>query len=146
MIFVHPEPAFEHPICNTTKRISGEKVRKKSARSDFGFQPAGAHEAPACYGFKNGKQSCRHQNQSEPQHIVHGDDARDEAQRADDTARQAAAMTDIGLKETAHRGNLAHRVPKKQVEVALLRCLAKNSIAFRSGGGQIPLLQSRGVA
>jgi len=59
-------------------------------------------------------------------------------------------MTDIGLKETVHGGNLAHRVPKKQLVAFHLwqkqQKTAKNSIAFRLGRGQILPLQSRGVA
>ena len=71
-------------------------------KSDLGFDATGAYDTPSCYGFKNGKQARHHQNQPEPQQIVHDDDAGDEAQRADDPARQASAVTDIGLKETTH--------------------------------------------
>jgi len=41
-------------------------------------------------------------------------------------------MTDIGLKETAHGGNLAHRVPKKQL-VALHLWQKQQKTALPSG-------------
>lgn len=72
------------------------------AGSDLGFDAAGAHDAPARYGFKNGEQARHHENQSQPQRIIHEDDTRYEAECPDDAAGHAAAMTDIRLKETTH--------------------------------------------
>jgi len=83
---------------------AGKSGSTNCGRSNFGFDAAGAHDAPSRYRLKHGKQTRHHQHQSEPQHIVHDDDARDEAQCADDPARQAAAVTDIRLEKTIHGG------------------------------------------
>ena len=80
--------------------------------SKFRPNPARAHEAPAAQRFKNGEQSRRHKNQAEPPHIVHDDDARDEAQRADDAARKASVAVKVGFEKPAHEKNLPRRVPK----------------------------------
>jgi hypothetical protein len=70
--------------------------------SDLGFEPAGAHDAPARHGLENGEQSRRHKNQPDPQMEVHRNDAGDEAQCPDDPAGESAPMADIGLKESVH--------------------------------------------
>ena len=59
--------------------------------SDLRLDAAGAGEAPAAQRFIDGEQPRRHQNQSQPQRVVHGDDAGDEAERADDAARDASS-------------------------------------------------------
>jgi len=68
----------------------------------FRFNPARAHEAPAAKRFKNGEQARRHKNQAKPPHIIHDDDARDEAQRADDAAREASVAVKVGFEKPAH--------------------------------------------
>jgi hypothetical protein len=82
------------------------------ARLEFRFNPARADETPTADRFKNGKQSSRHKNQS-PQRIIAGDDdSGNEAQRADDAARQPAMAAEIGSEEFVHTENLARRAPK----------------------------------
>jgi hypothetical protein len=86
------------------------------ARSDFGSDTAGAHNAPARYGFKNSEQACRDQNQSgPPQNITRHNNARDQAERADNAARHTTVAVEIGFEEPAHKEKLAHRVPKTTV-------------------------------
>ncbi len=82
------------------------------ANLKFRLDPARAHDAPAAQRFKNGEQSRCHKNQSQPQHIVHDNDSRDEAQRADDAAREASVTVEVGLEEAAHGKKLA-RLPQK---------------------------------
>ena len=112
-------------VCGTKVRVlwagyfpNGNKfmrAKDKESRRDgnefcvlnLGFEPTGAHEAPAAQGFKNGEQSRHHKNQPQPEPVVHKNNARDEAKRADDPARHAAVMVDIGLEETAHGIKLA---------------------------------------
>jgi hypothetical protein len=77
--------------------------------SEFRFDPARAHEAPAAKGFKNGEQSRRHQNQS-PQRIITGDNnPGDKANRPDDAARDASVAVKVGFEEPAHGENLPRR-------------------------------------
>ena len=78
----------------------------------FRLDPARADEAPAAQRFKNGEQSGRHQNDSQPEIVVHHDDARDETQCPDDTARHAPMMVDVPAEKTVHIKKLAQYVPK----------------------------------
>jgi hypothetical protein len=82
------------------------------ARLNFRLDPARAHEAPAAKRFKQSEQARRHQNNSQPENVVHDNDAGDETQRADDAARDASAMADIGSKKTIHTEKIARCVPK----------------------------------
>jgi hypothetical protein len=81
------------------------------ARLEFRFNPARAHDTPAADGFKKSEQTRRHQNDSQPEIVVNDDDARDQAERADDAARDASAMVDVGSEKAAHTRKLAQRVP-----------------------------------
>lgn len=81
----------------------------------FRFNPARTDETPAAKRFKNGEQACRHQNNSQPEIIVHHDDARDETQRSDDAARDASVMVDVPAEKTVHTRRLAQCVPKTTV-------------------------------
>lgn len=80
--------------------------------SDLRFDAAGAGETPAAQGFVDGEQSGDDKNQSEPQHIIHEDDASDEAKRPDDTARDAPVPLDVGAKEFAHGGKSSTAAPR----------------------------------
>lgn len=83
--------------------------------SELGFEAAGADQAPARDGLKNGEQPRHDKNQPDPPfHVARHNNARDEAQRANDTARHAPAMAEIGLEKAIHARNLARRVPKEQ--------------------------------
>jgi hypothetical protein len=87
--------------------------RTNFARSDFGSDAAGAHDAPARHRLKNGEQTRHDENQSNPPfHVTGNDDAGDEAQRANDAAGHAAVAIEVGFEEPAHGNKLAHRVPK----------------------------------
>ena len=78
--------------------------------SDFRLEAAGAGEAPAAQGFVNCEQTGDDKNQAEPQFVIHEHDARDEAQRADDAARDAPVASDVGAEEITHDGNLAQAI------------------------------------
>ena len=79
---------------------------------EFRLDPARTNDAPAADGLKNGEQSSRDKNQS-PQRIIACDDnPGDEAERADDAARHAAAVIKIGMEETAHNRKLARAAAK----------------------------------
>lgn len=81
-------------------------------QSKFCFHAARAHEAPAAKRFKKSEQARRHQNNSQPENVIHDDDARNETQRADDAARDAPALADVGSKKTIHTEKIAQYVPK----------------------------------
>ena len=74
---------------------------------DFRFDAAGAGEAPATQGFVDGEQSGHDKNQAQPQHIIHENNARDQAERAGDAARNATVALNVGPEEIAHEENLA---------------------------------------
>jgi hypothetical protein len=84
-------------------------MRVRLAVSNLRLEAAGADEAPTAQGFVDGEQSGHHKNQAQPQDVIHRDNARDEAKRADDTARNAASAFDVGTKELAHNKNLPQR-------------------------------------
>ena len=88
------------------------RTENKFCVSDFGSDAARAHETPTANGFKKGEQTCDHKNQPEPKRVVHYDNARDKAERADDTARDASAMADVGSEKAVHTKKLAQCVPK----------------------------------
>lgn len=79
---------------------------------EFRLNPASAHEAPFADRLKNGEQSRRHKNKPQPEIIVHDDDARDEANRADDAARDASVAVEVGFEKPAHGKKLTRRAPK----------------------------------
>jgi hypothetical protein len=93
----------EHWSLRDTSRFHG---------SEFRFDSACAHEAPAADGFINGEQSRCHKNNSQPEFVVNDDDPPDEAQRAGDTARKASVAVKIGFEEPAHGRNITRRVAK----------------------------------
>jgi hypothetical protein len=74
---------------------------------DLCLDAAGAGETPTAQGFVNRKQAGDHKNQSQPQIVIHQHNAGDEAERADDTARDATVALDVRAEEIAHGGNLA---------------------------------------
>ena len=83
--------------------------------SDFRLDAAGAGETPAAQGFVNRKQTGDDKNQSEPQFVIHQHDAGDEAERADDAARDASVPADVGAEEIAHGQKVARYFPKAKV-------------------------------
>ena len=89
--------------CAQDKKSLGEG--KEFHESELGFDAARTCDAPAARGFKNSEQSRHHKNQSQPQQKIAGDDdAHDEANGADDTARHAAPKIKIPAEEAIHGG------------------------------------------
>lgn len=70
---------------------------------------AGAGKTPAGKRLVNGKEAGDDEHQAQPQDEIHQNNAGDEAERADDTARDASVTFDVGLEEMAHGQNLAQR-------------------------------------
>ena len=69
------------------------------------FSPAvaGEGQGPAAQGLNNDKESGGHQQESEPEHIIHQHNPGDEAERSVDAPRNAAIASDVGPEEFVHR-------------------------------------------
>jgi len=70
--------------------------------SDFRPNPTSPYQAPAPHRFTNGKQSRRHKNQPQPQHVINDDDPRNQTKRPNHAAGNAALSFDVWSEETAH--------------------------------------------
>jgi len=66
-------------------------------------------QAPTAQRLVNGEQPGDDEDQSQPQHIIHDDDAGDEAQRPSDAARNAAVRLRLGRKNWLTPENLPQR-------------------------------------
>lgn len=80
-------------------------------RLQLGSDAAGTHQTPAANRFKKGEQTGGDKDDSQPENVIHHDDARDEHERSHHTTRHAPAMIQIAFQETIHADNIAHRVP-----------------------------------
>ena len=77
---------------------------------DLGLDAAGAGEAPAAEGFKDGKDAGDDEEEA-PEGVLAGDDdASDEADGANDAAGDAPIALDVGAEELAHQENLPHSI------------------------------------
>ena len=79
--------------------------------SDFGFEAAGAGQAPAAHGFEEGEEAGDHENQSHRTLKIHDDDSGDQAEAAHHPAGDASAMIDVGPEKSLHTLNLARPKP-----------------------------------
>lgn len=86
-------------------------------KSNLRFDPAGAGETPTAQGFIDRKQSRDHKNQSQPKFVIHQNDSRDEAERTDDTARNASMASDVRAEEIAHGEKIARFFQKPRLPV-----------------------------
>jgi hypothetical protein len=107
------------------------------ANSKFRLDPARAEEAPLADRFKNGEQSRRHKNNPQPEFVIHDDDARDEAQRADDPARETSVTVEVGFEKPAHGKNLPRRAQKPSVAIRFLILIL---ILIETGREQIKII------
>lgn len=99
-------------------------------RLEFRFNSARAHKTPAAKRFKNGEQARPDKNQSEPQDVIaRDDDARDEANCADDAAREASVAVEVGFEEPAHGKNLTRGTQKAK------SCLRRTAGAYLPANG-----------
>ena len=96
--------------CVAALQIKTLPAARLGCGSNLRLEAAGADDAPAAHGFKNREESGRHEQQTQPQNKIHGDDAGDQTQRTDDAAGDAALSLEVGLEEPAHTGNLPQRI------------------------------------
>jgi hypothetical protein len=116
---------------------AASRVHRRSSivnQLEFRFNAAGAEEAPARDGFKNGEQAGSDENQSHPPlDVASHNDAGDEAKRANDAARHPPLAIQIGLEKLAHAKKIAVHAPiAKLASVAAFASSGSNRFIHRN--------------